>query len=95
MKILLCAVNAKYIHTNIAVRLIGGYCRERISSDISIAEYTINNYTDDIVQDLYAKHPDVIAFSCYIWNIRMIYEICTVLKKILPEKKKVKISRVD
>ncbi|MDD6826172.1 MAG: B12-binding domain-containing radical SAM protein [Oscillospiraceae bacterium] len=85
MKILLCAVNAKYIHTNIAVRLIGGYCRERISSDISIAEYTINNHTDDIVQDLYAKHPDVIAFSCYIWNIRMIYEICTVLKKILPE----------
>lgn len=85
MNILLCAVNAKYIHTNIAVRLIKGYCRERIKSDISICEYTINNYAEDIVQDIFTKKPDVLVFSCYLWNIGMIRKISTMIKIILPE----------
>lgn len=37
-----------------------------------IAEYTINHYTDDILQDIYKKKPDVIAFSCYIWNLEYV-----------------------
>lgn len=85
MKILLCAINAKYIHTNIAVRLIKGYCLSALSSDIDVVEYTINNYIDDIVQDLYKKSPDVIAFSCYIWNIEMIKKIMKIVKIIMPD----------
>lgn len=85
MKILLCGVNAKYIHTNIAVRLIKGYCKNRIKSDIDICEYTINNYADDIVQDLFAKKPDILTFSCYIWNMELIRKISTMIRIILPE----------
>lgn len=84
MKIVLCAVNAKYIHTNIAVRLIRGYCRNRIDSEISVSEFTINNHTEDIVQELYRQKPDILAFSCYIWNIEIIKKVSTIIKLMLP-----------
>ena len=87
MKIILCALNAKYIHSNIAIRFIKGYCSSRINSDIELKEYTINNYADDIVQDLFTQSPDVIAFSCYIWNIEMIRKISSVIKIIIPDIK--------
>ena len=85
MKIILCALNAKYIHSNIAIRFIRGYCSSRISCDIELREYTINNYVDDIVQDLFTQSPDIIAFSCYIWNIDMIRKISAVMKIIIPD----------
>lgn len=87
MKVILCAVNAKYIHTNIAVRLIKGYCAARINTDISICEYTINNYAEDIIQDLFTRSPDVLCFSCYIWNIEMIKKISTMIRIVMPDIK--------
>ncbi len=87
MKILLCAINAKYIHTNIAVRLIQQYCENKVQSDIQIAEYTINNYVDDILSEIYEKSPDLIAFSCYIWNIEMVKKLVSLLKIVLPDLK--------
>ena len=83
MKILLAAVNAKYIHSNPAVyslKASAGRCRDQVE----IAEYTINQQTDEILGDLYKKQPDVVAFSCYIWNRRMIGELLQELPKILP-----------
>ena len=83
MKILLAAVNAKYIHSNPAVyslKASAGRCRDQVE----IAEYTINQQTDEILGDLYKKQPDVVAFSCYIWNRRMIVELLQELPKILP-----------
>ena len=86
MKFLLVAVNAKYIHTNLAIHSLKSYAN-RYSEHIEIAEYTINNYTDDIIQSIYKKKPDAIGFSCYIWNIEMIKEIAKELHKVLPETK--------
>lgn len=84
MKVLLTAVNAKYIHSNLAVYSIranaGDYC-----SQIELAEYTINQYTEEILQDIYQKKPDMIAFSCYIWNIRQIRQLVRELHKVLPK----------
>ncbi|MDO5558199.1 MAG: DUF4080 domain-containing protein [Oscillospiraceae bacterium] len=85
MKILLCALNAKFIHTNIAVRFITEYCRHRGINDIGFKEYTINNMEEDIIEDIYMQRPDVVSFSCYIWNITMIKRICSVIRSILPE----------
>ena len=87
MKIILCAVNAKFIHTNIAVRMIKQYCEKHTQCDISVCEYTINNYAEDIVQDLYTRNPDVLAFSCYIWNIELIRKISTMIRLINPDIK--------
>ncbi len=84
---LLCALNAKYIHTNIAIRLIKEYCRSLGAENIELAEYTINNYTEEIVKNIYLSKPDAVAFSCYIWNIEIIKKISSVLKKIIPDIK--------
>ncbi len=54
-------------------------------SYIEIAEYTINNYSDDILADIYKKAPDIIAMSCYVWNINLIKTLLPELKKVLPK----------
>ncbi len=84
MKILLTAVNAKYIHSNLAVYSIRANAKE-YRDQICLGEYTINQYTEDILQDIYQKKPDLIAFSCYIWNIRQIRELVKELRKVLPK----------
>ena len=84
MKFLLAAVNAKYIHSNPAVYSLRVYAGAEYENDIEIAEYTINNRMEDILADLYDRRPDVVAFSCYIWNWRMIRELMGELHKIMP-----------
>lgn len=84
MKVLLTAINAKYIHSNLAVYSLKAYART-YSSQIEIREFTINNHFDDILQDIYREKPDFIGFSCYIWNINLIDRLCTELRKVLPE----------
>lgn len=86
MKILLTAVNAKYIHSNLAIRYLYTYAR-KYKDYMELAEYTINNYTDQILQDIYKKKPDIIAFSCYIWNMGMIDVLTKELRKVMPEVK--------
>ncbi len=86
MKILLVGINAKFIHTNLAIYNLKAFAKE-YSSYIEIKEYTINHYTEDILTDIYKQKPDVIGFSCYIWNINMIEELSVELNKILPEAK--------
>lgn len=84
MKLLLAAINAKYIHSNLAVYSLRAFASE-FEEHIEIAEYTINHYTDDILQDIYKKKPDVIAFSCYIWNLEFVKILIEDLAKVLPD----------
>lgn len=84
MKILLTAINAKYIHSNPAVYSLKAYAEE-YSQHVEIGEFTINHYPDAILQEIYRKKPDVIAFSCYIWNLSVIELLIRDLPQILPE----------
>ena len=84
MKILLGAVNAKYIHTNLAVHSLLAYSRE-FSQDIALKEYTINQEKDQILKDIYHRAPEVLCFSCYIWNISYVKDLIRDLHKILPD----------
>ena len=81
MKTLLVALNAKYIHVNLAIRYISGVCHE---FSPEICEFTINDNIDNIIAVLHRKKADVIAFSCYIWNIEKILYISQSLKKVNP-----------
>ena len=83
LKILLAACNAKYIHSNLAVYNLKS-CSGKYSHNVVIKEYTINQIQDDILKDIYLEQPDVICFSCYIWNISFVKELVPDLKKILP-----------
>ena len=84
MKIVLAAVNAKYIHSNLAVYSLKAYAKE-YEEHIEIREYTINHYREDILAGLYGACPDVLAFSCYIWNMDLIRDLMTDVKQIMPE----------
>lgn len=81
--VLLIGINAKFIHTNLAIRTLranAGECQDMVE----IAEYTINHQRDEILQRIYEKKPAVIGFSCYLWNIEYVLSIACDLKKILP-----------
>lgn len=84
MNIVLTAINAKYIHSNLAVYSLRAYAKA-YKDEISIAEYTINQQMDDILRDLYKKKPDVLCFSCYIWNLTYVEDLIHEIKKIFPE----------
>ncbi len=83
MKILLTAVNAKYIHSNLAVYSLKAAAKEYQES-VEIAEFTINNQADYILEEVYKRKPDVLMFSCYIWNLSMIEVVMTEFHKLCP-----------
>lgn len=83
MKILLNAINAKYIHSNLAVYSLRAYAKE-YREHIRLLEYTINNRVEEILEGIYKEHADVICFSCYIWNIAYVKELIEELKKLCP-----------
>lgn len=90
MNYLLVAINAKYIHSNLGVYSLKAYADQQCSADypngnIQIGEYTINHSLEMILGDLYRKHPDVVGFSCYIWNIEYVKHLLRDLPKILPD----------
>ena len=84
MKILLTAINAKYIHSNLAVYSLkaaaGAY-----APYVELAEFTINHRVEEILREIYRKAPDVLLFSCYIWNIEYVKELVAEFHKIRPE----------
>lgn len=84
MKIFLTAINAKYIHSNLAVYSLRAYAKV-FQEQIEIGEYTINNRVDYILEQIYKAKPDVLCFSCYIWNIGYVEDLITEYHKLCPE----------
>lgn len=84
MKFLLAGINAKYIHSNPAIYSLRAYAGEEYREYVELAEYTINNQKEEILADIYRRKPDVIGFSCYIWNFNMVQDLLLELPKILP-----------
>ena len=84
MKILLTAINAKYIHSNLAIYSLYSYAGE-YQENIELLECTINNTKEYILEEIYKKKPDVLCFSCYIWNIEYVLEISREFHKLCPD----------
>jgi anaerobic magnesium-protoporphyrin IX monomethyl ester cyclase len=82
MKVICSTLNAKYIHTNLAIRYLKAYAAPEFP--IQIKEYTIKDPVLNIVTDLHQQKPTVIGFSCYIWNIEETIKVVRMLKKIDP-----------
>ncbi|EYE88356.1 hypothetical protein Q428_08590 [Fervidicella metallireducens AeB] len=83
MKVILTSLNSKYVHSNLAIRYLKEYCSEYYEGiELTIKEYTINDNLMDVSMELLIENPDVIVFSCYIWNIEQTLKICSTLKEI-------------
>ena len=85
MKFLLAALNAKYIHSNLALRYLSRFQNNNQKHHVETMEFTINQRLDFIAEELFRKQPDVVLFSCYIWNVEMLRQLCPILKKIMPD----------
>lgn len=85
MNTLLIGINAKYIHSNLAIRSLKQYAAKRRIHSVELAEFTINQHRSFILSEIYKHKPELIGFSCYIWNYEMIVLLAAELKKILPE----------
>ena len=91
MKFLLTAINAKYIHSNLAVYCLKEYAKQYFEEkkqnemNIEIAEYTINQQLEDIMMDIYEKQPDVLFLSVYIWNLKYVEELVREIHKVCPQ----------
>ncbi|MCH5280306.1 MAG: B12-binding domain-containing radical SAM protein [Lachnospiraceae bacterium] len=92
MKFVLAALNAKYIHTNPGLYSLRAYGAKYGKTDawdpmadIVLLEYTINQRPEEILRDIYKQKPDVIGFSCYIWNIEQIISLVKDLHKLMPD----------
>ena len=82
-KVLLTAINAKYIHSNLALYSLKANAG-KYESMVAVCEYTINHRREEILSRLYEEQPAVIGFSCYLWNLEYVLSLAADLKKILP-----------
>ena len=89
MKVLLGAVNAKYIHSNLAVYCLKTYAEKNMPQDVNVqielAEYTINQNRDEILKDIYRRQAEMICFSCYIWNLDYVESMIRDVKKVMKD----------
>lgn len=84
MKLLLVAINAKYIHSNPAVYSLRAYAGE-FGEHISLAEYTINQSIEVMLKGIFRRKPEVLCISCYIWNISLARELADAVHQVLPD----------
>ncbi|KIL35912.1 Fe-S oxidoreductase [Cohnella kolymensis] len=85
MNVVVATLNAKYIHTSLALRYLKSFSQGEF--DVGIAEYTIKDPVMSIAADLFSRKPDVIGFSCYIWNIEETIAVVDMIRKVLPDVK--------
>ena len=83
-KIVLASLSAKFIHSSLALRYLTKFNDNAEKHNLTTMEFTINQRLDFIADELFRAKPDVILFSCYIWNVDMLKSLCPLLKKIMP-----------
>ena len=84
MTLVLAAINAKYIHSSLAVRSLASYAAVKAAAPVSVREFTINRDAEFIVLELFRMKPDVLFFACYIWNINLVRSIAQTLRAVMP-----------
>ena len=82
MKVLLGTLNAKFVHSNLAIRYLKAYAG---NYDIELFETSINDNLMEAAINILDRAPDVIAFSCYIWNIEATLKVASTIKEVLPK----------
>ncbi|MEQ8174456.1 MAG: B12-binding domain-containing radical SAM protein [Syntrophomonadaceae bacterium] len=83
MNIVFSTLNARFSHSSLSLASLAASCRGL--GAITIHEYTINQAHPEILADLFLLHPDIICFSCYIWNIEKTLALCYDLKIVSPD----------
>ena len=81
MKVTLVGINAKYIHSNLAIRYLKKYT-EDLNYQCETIEFSINDKVERVLEEILRSKPDIVAFSCYIWNIDYVKAISSLIKLV-------------
>lgn len=83
MKVIISCLNSKYVHASLSpwCLLAGVRAFAKGSYETVVAESTINGNSQAFAEEIVDMKPDVVAFSCYIWNITKTLEICRIIKE--------------
>lgn len=83
----ICAMNSKYIHSSLATWYLAAAAAERCGEgvEVCVLEGTINDRPELLLKKIVAKTPDVVGFSCYIWNITAVLKLSRQIKSQLPD----------
>jgi len=84
MKTLLVAINSQYVHSNLAVLYLKAACSE-VHGEVKVLEFSINESLKSIYSVIIREKPDIVAFSCYIWNIEYIIKLTGDIKRANPD----------
>ena len=82
MKVHLTTLNAKYIHTSLALRWL--YVVNKDHFDLTFSEYTIKESVSVIAEDIIANGYDIVGISVSIWNVAQSRELASILKEQNP-----------
>ena len=84
--IALASLNAKFIHSNLALDYLRAYCEEQqLPISFELLEFHINQPVDYIVGEILSLDIGIIGFSCYIWNINETLHVISRLKLAKPD----------
>ncbi len=84
--ILLCTLNAKYIHASLGLRYLLANMGD-LRPQTALREFTIARRPQEVVDELLAAQPEIIGFGVYIWNVIQTCEVVRLLKQQRPEIK--------
>lgn len=82
MMVVISCLNSKYVHASLSPWCLLAGVREFSETDCDtvVTESTINGDAGAFADKIIGEKPDVVAFSCYIWNITKTLEICHIIK---------------
>lgn len=84
MKVLITAIDSKFIHSNLAVRYLKNFTKD-LDYEAKIKELTINDREERILEEIIKEKPDIVAFSTYIWNVELISRVANLIKRVNPK----------
>ncbi|MCL2861159.1 MAG: DUF4080 domain-containing protein [Firmicutes bacterium] len=81
MKTVIVSISAKNIHKQLSAWCLKVYATKH-GLKVSVVEASVNEGLHEIVEKIYSEYADIVAFSCYIWNIELIKKIAPLIKKL-------------
>ena len=81
MKLALVAVNSQFIHSNLAVKYLKSYTKD-LDYNCNIMEFSVNDNIQRVVEEIINEKPNIVAFSCYIWNMYYVKQLSDLIKLI-------------
>lgn len=86
MKVLLYSINSRAIQSNLAIYYLAEYASAKNPEvNFECLESSINQPDTQQLAEILAIKPNLIAISCYIWNIESVTRLCSDIKKVAPE----------